>query len=699
MFGSLKSKLLSAFAIGAVATALVGYFGLQGVHNVNTQLITATRDTGPSWVYTTEIRGAFFRALWETGRGIIAVGNGRPERARASRQARDKAFGDIDKAVAAFDAIPITPLEVGPWRDVMSRLRAYRQVNDQIWQQLDAGDAKAAVQTVDSNAAGRDTFLEAVDIMVEIERKRLDQSTTDGEAAVAAASKQVWAIMILGILSALGLGIWLTLSITRPVERLKQAALRIAQGDINQKIEHQGKDEIGALADSFRSLVSYIGGIAEVASALGSGNLSMEIQPKSDADLLSKNMAQATNVLRGLVAEVKVLISAAQSGDLSKRADASKYQGGYAELLTGMNRVLEAVSEPLEETNRVLERLAASDLTARGREDFQGEYRRMTSSLNKAAENLQTSLLQVAATSEQVATASSEIASSSQSVAQGASEQASALEETSAALIEMSAATKRNADSAVQANLLAEGARQASTNGSAAMLQMTDAMSKIRVSTEGTAAIIRDINDIAFQTNLLALNAAVEAARAGEAGRGFAVVAEEVRNLALRSKEAAKKTEQLIGESMSLTKHGEEISGRVNITLGEIVGSVGKVSEIVSHIARASQEQAEGIEQSQRAMTQMDQATQQAAANSEETSSAAEELAGQARELTGLVGEFQLGTAIRAARKPSRAIPSRRVPPPMPRTNAGHFANGKGNGNAHARALIPIENDADFRDF
>jgi methyl-accepting chemotaxis protein len=490
----------------------------------------------------------------------------------------------------------------------------------------------------------------------------LQIAKTEADQAAAAATMTtrmtiLCSIFALVFVLAGAAGVVLVRSLVRPLAIMRTAAEAIARGDIEQSLTFEARDELGSMADAFRSVIAYLKGVATAVAALGAGELNVTITPRSEIDLLSKNTLQAAQVLRSLVEDVKILISAARTGELSKRADVSKYHGGYAELISGMNRVLEAVAVPLSETNRVLERLAASDLTTRSRRDFEGEYRLMADSLNRAAENLQRSLLQVAGTSAQVAAASSEIASGSQSVAQGASEQASALEETSAALIEMSTATRLTADSAAQANVLALSAHEASTSGRSAMLLMTDAMSQIRTSAQGTSAIIRDINDIAFQTNLLALNAAVEAARAGEAGRGFAVVAEEVRSLALRSKEAARKTEQLISASMTLTKHGEEISGQVSVNLTEIVGLVGRVTEIVARIARASEEQAQGIEQSQRAMTQMDQATQQAAASSEETSSAAEELAAQAQELAGLVAQFELGSSASGGTAGSRQRP------------------------------------------
>ena len=173
-------------------------------------------------------------------------------------------------------------------------------------------------------------------------------------------------------------------------------------------------------------------------------------------------------------------------------------------------------------------------------------------------------------------------------------------------------------------------------------------MGKIRRAAEGTAAIIRDINEIAFQTNLLALNAAVEAARAGEAGRGFAVVAEEVRNLALRSKEAAKKTESLINDSVNLAKQGESVSKQVSQNLGEIVTTVTQVTEIIGTIASASVQQSQAIDQVAQAVGEMDRVTQQNAASSEESSSAAEELSGQAQEMAMMVGQFQLDRKAKA---------------------------------------------------
>jgi methyl-accepting chemotaxis protein len=241
---------------------------------------------------------------------------------------------------------------------------------------------------------------------------------------------------------------------------------------------------------------------------------------------------------------------------------------------------------------------------------------------------------------EQVHSASGQVSSASQSLAEGATEQAAGLEETSSSLEEMSSMTKQNADNAQQANTLAGEARQSADSGTNAMQRMNTAIQDIQKSSDETSKIIKVIDEIAFQTNLLALNAAVEAARAGEAGKGFAVVAEEVRNLAMRSAEAAKNTSSLIEESVKNSNNGVDIANEVGKVLGEIVASVGKTTNLVGEIAAASQEQAQGIDQVNGAVTQMDKVTQQNAANAEESASAAEELSAQAEQMNQAVGEL-----------------------------------------------------------
>ena len=259
--------------------------------------------------------------------------------------------------------------------------------------------------------------------------------------------------------------------------------------------------------------------------------------------------------------------------------------------------------------------------------------------------------------SDQLASASGQVSSASQSLAQGASEQAASLEETTSALEEMSSMTKKNAETAREAATLAAQTRSFAEKGSEAMERMGGAIGEIQRSASETAKIIKVIDEIAFQTNLLALNAAVEAARAGEAGKGFAVVAEEVRNLAMRSAEAAKNTSALIEGSVQSSRNGVSMAEEVAKTLSEITSAVEKVDAMVGEIAAASKEQATGIEQVNMAVSQMDKVTQSNAAAAEESASAAEELSSQAMELRNVVSAIEalVGAANDAGPARSRA--------------------------------------------
>ncbi len=236
--------------------------------------------------------------------------------------------------------------------------------------------------------------------------------------------------------------------------------------------------------------------------------------------------------------------------------------------------------------------------------------------------------------STNLACSANQVSKSSEVLYDGTSNQASALEQTSASLEELASQTKTNAENADMASSETSKAQEAADRGQLAMQRMSDAIGKIKKSSDQTSKIINTIDEIAFQTNLLALNAAVEAARAGDAGKGFAVVAEEVRNLAQRSADAAKSTSLLIDESQSNSDNGVKMATEAGAILGEITKRIQTAAGLVAEMNSSALDQAKGIDQINTAISQIDQVTQN-------NSSSASNSAHASRNMTSLAGDLK----------------------------------------------------------
>ncbi len=305
---------------------------------------------------------------------------------------------------------------------------------------------------------------------------------------------------------------------------------------------------------------------------------------------------------------------------------------------------------------------------------------------------------------EQVASASGQVSSSSQSLAEGSSEQASSFEETSASLEEMLAMTKQNAENSKQADGLMQEANQTVSQANQSMTDLKNSMEEVSKSSEETSNIIKTIDEIAFQTNLLALNAAVEAARAGEAGAGFAVVSEEVRNLALRSADAAKSTAELIEGTVKKVQHGSQLVNTTANAFQEVANNSAKVAELVSEIAAASNEQAQGIEEVNLAVTEMDKVTQSNAAGAEESASASEEMNAQAEEMIFMVNKLVaiVGGSANGQRrdsvKPQKRVPAGKRAKTAPQDKAVKKIAAHKRNEVSPQQVIPLD-ESEFQDF
>ncbi|MFC7298422.1 methyl-accepting chemotaxis protein [Herminiimonas aquatilis] len=301
-----------------------------------------------------------------------------------------------------------------------------------------------------------------------------------------------------------------------------------------------------------------------------------------------------------------------------------------------------SITKPLSYAVDVARIVSSGDLRSQIVVESTDETGQLLQALKDMNDSLVNSVSQVRTGIDTIATAANQIASGNLDLSSRTEEQASSLEETASSMEELTSTVKQNVDNARQANQLAITASSVAVKGGAVVSQVVDTMDGINTSSKKIVDIIGVIDGIAFQTNILALNAAVEAARAGEQGRGFAVVASEVRSLAQRSAAAAKEIKSLIDESVNKADAGSRLVAEAGTTMVEVVDSVRHVTDIMSEIMAASQEQSAGIEQVNQAISQMDQVTQQNAALVEEAAAAAESLNEQAGRLAQAVSVFKL---------------------------------------------------------
>ena len=313
--------------------------------------------------------------------------------------------------------------------------------------------------------------------------------------------------------------------------------------------------------------------------------------------------------------------------------------GTLAEMFREMSGSMKAV---IKDIGQQLGAMSNGDFTVAPRAEYTGDYVSIKNALINIRESLSNTLNEINLSADQVFSGSAQVSDSAQTFSEGAADQAGSIEELAAAINEISFQVRETAANMEAARRLTAKAGEQVAVSNRQMEEMLLAMGEIGAKTEQIRAINNTIEEIAFQTNILALNAAVEAAHAGESGKGFAVVAGEVRRLAGKSTDAAKRTSDLIDGTVQAVEKGRKIANITAESLHNVVESTNEVLNTVDKIDEAAQHQVGSIVQVTQEIDQISYVVQNNSATSEESAAASEELSGQAQMLKELVGRFKI---------------------------------------------------------
>ncbi|QBA11735.1 methyl-accepting chemotaxis protein [Xanthomonas oryzae pv. oryzae] len=688
-------RLAAAFAILIVLSGLVALIGYRGLSSARALIDDIVNQNMVKIRLSNDMMNANFRIGTQLRNLVLPTTAEDNQKFVAEIQS---ARADYSKARDELYAMPTTEQGNALRANIDKHRNEVKPLNTKVIDLANAGQSDEALSLMMTKSApAMQRWQDAIGQNITLQDKSAAAAADAAFKSMDESRKLLIAGSLLVVLLSGALGLLITRSLTQPLSRATRAAESIANGKLDNDVDTQFNDETGRLLKAMSKMqlqlhnlisaqadmakrheegqISFrmdagafpgdFGSMANDTNALVASHINVKLQTirlieryaigdlsedmpqlPGEKGAITAAMNQVKQNLATMNTEIKQLAQAAANGDFTARGNAEQFQFDFRVMVESLNTLMATADGNLQSLSGLLQSIAAGDLTARMSGDFHGVFAQMRDDANATATQLAEIVNGIKQSAVSIKGAASEIASGNQDLSQRTEQQAASLEETAASMEELTSTVKQNAENARQANQLAIGAASVASQGGEIVGKVVQTMSGIEASSKKIADIISVIDGIAFQTNILALNAAVEAARAGEQGRGFAVVASEVRTLAQRSSGAAKEIKELIDDSVQRVTDGSVLVHSAGTTMGEIVASVQRVTDIMGEISAASQEQSAGIEQVNQTVTQMDETTQQNAALVEEATAAARAMEEQAQQLTEAVALFRLSNDV-----------------------------------------------------
>lgn len=418
----------------------------------------------------------------------------------------------------------------------------------------------------------------------------------------------------------------------RQIKSATEIAHHLSTGEFFDDFPEEDEELIFALKETS----DYLREKASITDKIAKGDLSANINPRSDSDALGNSLKNMIDKLRASV----------QTQDERERLEKS------------IKKLLDEVSE-----------VAAGDLTVQAEvsTEITGAIAR---SFNFMTTELRSLIKQVKDVTFQVSTSANAINDTTEQLERGSEAQASQISRTTSAISQMALQIQDVSENAALSAQVAADSLGNARYGTKAVQDNINAMISIRKQVQETAKRIKKlgersqeisqivglIDDLSDRTSLLALNASLQASAAGEAGKGFALVAEEVERLAERSNRLTQQigtlTQTIQSEtkdvvaSMEETIHevviGSTLADKAGQTLVEIELVSTRLAELIKSISESAKRQAESSDDISKAMGNISKVTELVQTGAKRAAESVKMLVELSDELRGSVAPFKL---------------------------------------------------------
>ncbi len=426
----------------------------------------------------------------------------------------------------------------------------------------------AAMEVVEE---GDDTFTGA-DEFVDI------QVTTLGDEA-RFAQTEFMILLIVGLLVGVLTAWFIANMITKPIQAVTEISKHIALGDVQQDITINSKDEIGDLANAFRDMIAYMTNLSKAAESIAKNDLTFNVVPKSEKDILGNSFKTMITNLSAIVSELNGSSNdvASAAAEISTSAEQiSRSAENQEQQVTLVSTAVEEMTATIVESSK--NAADASD-GAKGAADTAGTGGQIVSDTIEGMNRIATVVRESAENINKLSTSADQIG-------------------------EIIAVIDDIAD---QTNLLALNA----------------AIEAARAGEQGRgfAVVADEVRKLAERT-----------------GKATGEITDMIKGIQEGTQEAVTSMETGTNE----VNAGRDLADKAGNSLSEVVTGAERVMDMIQQIATASEQQSVAAEEISKNIEQVASATRESAAGSQQAASAAEQLNRNAESLKGIVSKFKL---------------------------------------------------------
>ena len=379
----IKTKLLTGFILVACVVGMVGYVGITNIKALEESDNELYENTTVPLAEAADM-GIAFQRMRVNIRDMIAAND--PQDIQEHGDKIVERREEIDKLAEAFEVKILSDEMTQLFQEFVDSRKVYSAELDAVMAlAVQNQDAEALARLSESSSLGiasraeQDALDKIIAMKVEDGKEKSDANSELANGSVTAMTT----FMAIGVLVAIALGLFLGSVISKPLKNALYMITEMSKGHFKERLKMDTRDEIGQMAvamDQFSDDLQTV--VIGTMNQIAAGDVSAQIEVRDPQDEIAPALKTTIETIRSLITEATMLAQAAVEGRLDTRGHADQFEGGFRDIVTGVNNTLDAVVGPLNVAAEYVERISRGDIPPRITDTYNGDFNEIKNNLN-----------------------------------------------------------------------------------------------------------------------------------------------------------------------------------------------------------------------------------------------------------------------------------------------------------------------------